>query len=65
MVSFNSSSRFPLSSGFKLVDPVMFPPGRGQAGDKPAPDRIGSVRHDYGNCLGCILMPKSLVMDLR
>ena len=28
MVSFNSSSRFPLSSGASVDNPVMFPPGR-------------------------------------
>ncbi len=34
-ISFSSSSRFALSSGLKMLDPVIFPPGRARLATKP------------------------------
>jgi hypothetical protein len=45
------SNLFPLSSGEYPVNPVMFPPGRAEAGDKSGPNRVRSGRHDDRNCL--------------
>ena len=42
MISFKSSSCFPLSSGANVDRPVMFPPGRAEAGDEPVGNRIVS-----------------------
>ena len=36
-ISFSSSSRFPLSSGTRVDNPVMFPPGRARLATNPLP----------------------------
>ncbi len=36
-ISFRSSSRFPLSSGARVDNPVIFPPGRARLATKPVP----------------------------
>ena len=36
-ISFKSSNRFPLSSGARVDNPVMFPPGRARLATKPFP----------------------------
>ena len=55
MISFKSSSRFPLSSGEKLDSPVMFPPGRARLATSPLPTGSLSLRHDNGNGDSCFL----------
>src|SRR5262245_33250489 len=37
MISFKSSSRFPLSSGARVASPVIFPPGRARLATNPLP----------------------------
>ena len=48
-ISFRSSSCFPLISGARVDNPVMFPPGRARLATKPVANRIAIMRHDNGN----------------
>ena len=53
-ISLRSSSRFPLNSGRRVANPVMFPPGRARLATKPLPTGSLSSDHDNGNCSGCL-----------
>ncbi len=47
-ISFRSSSRFPLSSGARVDNPVMFPPGRARLATNPLPTGSGSCAMTMG-----------------
>ena len=47
-ISFRSSSCFPLSSGAKVDNPVMFPPGRARLATNPFPTGSGSCAMTMG-----------------
>ena len=54
MISFRSSSRFPLSSGRRRKSRDI-PARVRETGDEPGANRIGILRHDNGNRGSCFL----------
>ena len=54
-ISLRSSSRFPLSSGASVDNPVMLPPGRARLATSPLPTGSPALRHNDGNRAGCVL----------
>jgi len=53
----SSSSRFPINAGSWKLNPVVFPPGRRQAGDEPLAHRVESGRKDMGIVPVGVLLP--------
>ena len=64
MISFRSSSRFPLSSGASVDKPVMFPPGRARLATTLA-NRVIIIRHYDGDRNSCFLGEHGLLTEQR